>query len=649
MSFLVLTSAILSAKPQASTIYVSPRGSDRASGSRAAPLATLEAALAVLRAAPGRNRIVLAPGDYPVRRTIELDASESGLTVDGDGKARLLGGEVVKSWRPVRDADVLARLTPEARAHVVACDLPDLDLGEMKRRGFGLPEQTAGLELFFGHRPMPLARYPNEGWLRTASAPNAKAFTYDGDRPDRWKSLGDVWTLGYWSFDWAESYEKAAHIDRQTRTVELADTPVYPVAKGRRFVFLNVLEELDRPGEWYLDRPHRILYFWPPSPIGESEALVSVASGPLLRARNAANLTLRGLDLEGGRDGAIRIEGGENDRVEGCRIENFGTYGVAVAGGRNSGVAGCSLTGLGELGISLDGGDRQTLTPAGLYADDNHLWAYSRWRRTYAPAIEISGVGNRASHNLIHDAPHNAILLSGNDHLLEYNDVSRVCTETGDAGAFYMGRDTTMRGNRIRFNRFREIGPTVRTSGNFDGVSSVYLDDCFAGVTIFGNVFEGPGIGVLLGGGRDNAIENNVFLAKSPAILFDARGKGWAAASVGPGGVIRQRIEEVHGDQPPYTTRYPRLAGILRSDLGFPAGNAVVRNVDLGGKWIEFQNGLSEKDLDYRGDVVAAEGSLAAALRAAPPGFHPIPIREIGPRKGRLRLSRRSNDPKGAS
>jgi len=31
----------------------------------------------------------------------------------------------------------------------------------------------------------------------------------------------------------------------------------------------------------------------------------------------------------------------------------------------------------------------------------------------------LSGVGNRASHNLIHDAPHAAILFGGNDHRIE--------------------------------------------------------------------------------------------------------------------------------------------------------------------------------------------------------------------------------------
>ena len=39
-----------------------------------------------------------------------------------------------------------------------------------------------------------------------------------------------------------------------------AATEVY---SGDRYFVENILEELDSPGEWYLDRAHRKLYLWP--------------------------------------------------------------------------------------------------------------------------------------------------------------------------------------------------------------------------------------------------------------------------------------------------------------------------------------------------------------------------------------------------
>ena len=41
---------------------------------------------------------------------------------------------------------------------------------------------------------------------------------------------------------------------------------IYSFRKGQRFYFLNLLEELDQPGEWFLDRKTGVLYFWPRPP-----------------------------------------------------------------------------------------------------------------------------------------------------------------------------------------------------------------------------------------------------------------------------------------------------------------------------------------------------------------------------------------------
>jgi molybdopterin-containing oxidoreductase family membrane subunit len=55
------------------------------------------------------------------------------------------------------------------------------------------------------------------------------------------------------------------------------------------------------------------------------------------------------------------------------------------------------------------------------------------------PAVILSGVGHRVSHNVIQDHPHCAILFSGNEHRIEYNEIHSVCYESNDAGAIYSG------------------------------------------------------------------------------------------------------------------------------------------------------------------------------------------------------------------
>ena len=606
------------------SIYASPAGTDLDAGTASAPVKTFTQALALTRKGKGPAKIVLAPGDYTIPGTVELGAKDDGLTIEGGGKARLLGGKAVTGWSVARDS----RIASVARGKVLTVDLQAAGLtpGELRLRGFHDGRAQSALELFFDGKPMTLARWPNvDDYAKIAAVKSAKSFAYSGDRPQGWSTPNDPWIFGYLRLDWCDTYDKAVRLDTKSRTVELSREPDYGIEAGRRFYFFNILEELDSPGEYFVDRRAGKLYFWPPSPKGD--VVASLVEGPMIRLKDASNITLRNLRLEAGRDGAVSIEGGERNRVDSCLIRNFGTYGVSIHDAPGSGVAHCDLTGLGSRGIELIGGDRKALVAAGLYADDNHIWEYSRWPRTYQPGVAVEGVGARVSHNLIEKAPHNAILLSGNDHVLEYNDVKDVCLETGDSGAVYMGQNLTMRGNRILYNRFRDIVPTVNTEGAFTNVMSVYLDDQWSGTTIFGNVFEGKGTGILIGGGRDNTVENNVFVGKDPAFHIDERGKDWAKGK--EKGLLDQ-AREMNVDEPPYSVRYPRLASVAKDDVMSAEGNAFVRNVVAGERPFWFQNGLSEKSLDYRENVLIPKTTLSKALAKAPPGFKPIPLAQIG-------------------
>jgi len=620
-------------------IYVSPKGKDSYSGLvKVRPVPGLAQALDIVRneRRPGQTATILVdPGVYRVPETLVLDAALSDITIQGQGPVppRFTGAIKLATWRPVTAPNVLARLSPAARSAVRVSSVPEnVDLGTLKRRGFSIPRQIAALEVFAGGKPMTLARYPNVGkWLKIKAAEGPQSFTYDDPVPATWAHSDDLWAFGYWKYDWAESYESIKTFDPKAGRIALADKPNYEVDAGRRFYFQNVLEALDSPGEWFLDRSNRNLYFWP---AGREEVSASVLDAPMIQARGAKNVKLENLDLEGGRSSGIEIEGGSKNLITNCVIRNFGTTGVSLQNSPDSAVVGCDLTGLGESAINLSGGDRMSLTPCRMRAEDNHIWAYSRWCRTYQPAVGISGVGNIVRHNTISDAPHNAILLSGNDHLIEYNDIARVCQETGDAGAVYMGRNPTMRGVVIRGNHFHDMVGNVNTAGNYTDVMSVYLDDCWCGTTISGNLFEGPSTGIMIGGGRDNVVENNIFLGKTPAIHLDQRGKGWASKMFNDDNqwAFSKMRNEVHSDQPPYSTHYPPLANLANDDPAAAKGNRFLRNICLGDEWLKLLDGLTDKDFENVGNVAAKDKpwTVEAAMGMAPPGFQPLPLQFFG-------------------
>lgn len=645
-------------------LHVSPNGNDRQPGTAAQPFATLERARDEIRALkrggklpPGGLTVTLHGGLYELVRTFTLTAEDSGAAatpiiyraLPGD-EVRISGGKRVTGWRAVSDPAVRDRLDAAARVHVMQADLRASGVNDFGKLGggFGL-RGGPGLELFFRDEPMTLARYPNEGFIKITGVlgpteiawGNAKGraegdFTYDGDRPARWKDEKEAWALGYWFHDWAEQRQPIASIDAAAKRLILAGPPHhYGYRQGRWFYGFNLLCEIDRPGEWYLDRRTGILYFWPPAPIEDGQATVSVLES-LISVNGANHVTFRGLTLEAARGTAIRLENAAGNRVVGCTLRNIGSWAVSL-NGADSGVIGCDIYGTGDGGIGLRGGDRQKLAPAGLSAENNHIHHWSRWNRMNRHGISLSGVGNRAAHNLLHDSPHSAIQFSGNDHVIELNEIHHVCTESNDAGAIYAGRNWTMRGTVIRHNYLHHIR-------GFEGRGciGIYLDDMYCGTTIFGNVFYDVTRAAYIGGGHDNRIENNLFVDCRPAVHVDSRGLGWMHQR--PSDWVREIKERgtlsgIRFNQPPYSDRYPELTKILDGEPAAPKGSLIARNIQFGGKWDEvdkkarpfvtFQDNLLGVD---PGIVDAANGNFQ--LRDDSPafelGFKRIPVEEIG-------------------
>lgn len=659
---LVLSQACSAASaPVAREFYVGPKGSDKNPGTKAKPFASLEKAKDAIRTLKKTNglpdggiTVWILGGVYPIGSSFVLNAEDSGTKdapityrgIEGE-EIRLVGGQEITGFKPVTDPKILERLDESARGKVLQVDLKAqgiADLGKMSGRGFGRPIVPAGLELFFQDKPMTLARWPNEGWARIAAVPAGKdggKFTYSGDRPSRWTKSDDIWLHGFWTHDWADTYEKVSSIDTKTR--EIYTHPPhgqYGYTEDRRYYALNLLEELDQPGEWYLDRGTGVLYFWPPAPIRQGKTVVSLLEKPLISMDGASFVTIRGLTLECTRGHAVQITGGTRNLVAGCTIRNIGNIGVKIKEGTENGVRGCDIYETGDGGIWLEGGNREKLTPASNYAENNNIHNYSRWVITYRPGVQMRGVGNRVAHNLIHDAPHCAIIFKGNEHIIEFNEIHNVCSETADAGAFYIGRDWTQRGNVIRFNYFHHLMKNNDLRG-WSEIMAVYLDDCASGTRIYGNIFHKAARAVMIGGGRDNVVQNNVFVDCTPALHVDARGIGWASFWFdGRDNTLMDGLKAMNHKEPPYSVRYPELLTLLDDEPAMPKGNSIICNIFSGGERMQLLNNLTEDILEMRdnltegdpGFVDPANGNFQ--LRDDSPayklGFKRIPMDKIG-------------------
>ncbi|MBT3286747.1 MAG: hypothetical protein HN380_05310 [Victivallales bacterium] len=642
-------------------LYVSPKGNDEANGLRATASRTDGPFLTVARARdeirrlrkaetlPAAGAIVqLAPGAYYLAESITMDSQDGGTAAgpivyqaEKAGTARLSGGVPVTAFGQVTDKMTRARLDAGAQDHVMVADLGAagvVDFGEPCPNGMGC-------EVFFETQPMPLARWPNDKFAYVAGISEKKqfkshgrvgskdpTFTYEGDRPSRWQGETEGWLNGFWFWDWAEGANPIVNVDPAKRQITLGGKPhSYGIRPKQWYYALNLLCELDRPGEWMIDRTQGKLYFWPPrKPKGDRVVVSRLLSA--LSLENVSHVRFRGLVFEAVRNHTAVVKGGQDVRFEACTFRNTGMRAVVVTGGKKHAVVGCDIYDTGNGAVSLGGGDRATLAPSEHVLENTWIRRYGRLKRSFCTAVSLSGVGQTARRNLIHDAPYIALWFSGNDHLVEGNEIHSVCYEANDSGAIYAGRDWSACGTVIRHNYVHDV-----TGFKGRGCNGIYLDDMFSGTLIEGNVIVRVPRAFLIGGGRNNHIHNNIMADCKNGMHIDARALGWAKASVA--GVMTTRLKSVPYTSPLWRERYPWLAKTLDDEPGVPKGNVVERNISwnskfdrIHGKAKEFgtiRDNLTDDDPRFRNakkdDYRLRKDSPAWAL-----GFKPIPWDRIG-------------------
>ncbi|MCK5801459.1 MAG: right-handed parallel beta-helix repeat-containing protein, partial [Lentisphaeria bacterium] len=565
-------------------LHLAPTGDDANPGTADAPLATLLKARDMIREKRAAKTLGAGPvviqlrgGIYRFTKTLTLGKEDSGsemapviwMATPGE-TVRLVGGVRLDDWRPVADPVVRARFGVRARANVLETDLSGRGV-----TNFGIVKPgIRRTEVFFNSKYLPLARYPNADFVRIAdvSEKARKArpvkdpkrpdlnrhegpFNYSGDRPERWGSTKGVWVHGYWLHDWSDQHHEVLKFDFDRK--ELWVKPpyhAYGYKKGQRYYYLNVLDELDEPGEWYLDRASGTLYLWPPSPIEEAEVLFPDLEKPMVVLDQAEHVSIRGIVFECSRAGAIVIKGGRDCDISGCVVRNVGDMGINVKGGTRHTIRSCDVYEVAARAIGLSGGDRKTLQRGEHVVENCHLHHFARVQKTYRPAVQLAGVGNRISHCYIHDCPHEGIGYAGNDHVIEYTEFTRVAQETGDVGAIYAAMDWTYTGHVFRYNYFHRIhGP-----GKL-GCFTVYPDLPCGGIHLHGNILYDVDQVFHTNSGRGMLIENNVFLKARRGMSFSVWGDRKKFQKGGNWRMV-ERLAEVKYDQPPYSTRYPMLA-----------------------------------------------------------------------------------------
>ena len=494
-------------------------------------------------------------------------------------------------------------------------------------------------------------------------------FTCPFDRPARWVKAEEVWLDGVFAWSWEWSYNRVAKIDPSTNQITLRYGEVSRISdkySGNFFFAENLLEEIDQPGEYTIDRTLGRLYLLPDAAFHQSAAIhLSTLDETMVQVVNASDVTLRNLRFDTGRANALSLAG-KRLRVERCEIANFAGTACTVQG-EDCVVSACHVHDVGMAGISISGGNSKTLTAGNNRVEDCDIHDWAWFHRVYTPGAALNGVGQTLAHNRFHHCPHGALLLYGNDHLVACNEFSHVCQEFIDLGAIYInaGERPLERGWVFRHNYFHDIAATAESPIN---VEAIYLDHGTQGGLIEGNVFHR--IGHVSRPWAANAIKNTggLYTIARHNVFVDCTTAWKSGTYDSPTGYIAKRYQDYDYAayfkgfdlaRAPQVKQYPEIAPFLPGAPpatpdqfwhrfeGNVLWNPTVRRYRPDGICVDRRKGQDPQvdPLIARDNWLASEDPGFVDFRAgnltlradAPvfrhiPGFPAIPFREIGPR-----------------
>ena len=651
-------------------IWAAPDGDDGAAGTEPAPLATLAGAARkaaeVKKDAPEKSvAVYFKEGIYPLTETAVFEGLHAPCekpvlfrsAPGAAGRCVFTGEKAVTGWERLEESDfwknapagLKARVRPEAVPLIWTAPYAPY------KTGLYAPDaDSARQEMFADGVPQTLARWPNGGFATSGKALGATPvsapswahpgtqegiFEADPGQPGGWDREPDGVLFGYWYWDWSESYTRYDSVTREGEKQIITLRPPYQnygYRDGLRYYGLNLLCELDAPGEYYIDRESERIFRIPgegTDPETSRVTLTTFEKPWIIEIGNSSGILFAGLVFEGAFGGLAKVTGSDGIVFADVTARRLsGRTAVTISGGRRCGGYHTLLETLGGGGFTLIGGDRRTLTDAEHFLAESAVRDFSRIFRTYAPAVLMNGCGIQVTHCEFSEGASSAIRAEGNEMLIEYSRFTDLVRESDDQGGIDSWFNPTYRGNVIRYNYWQDI-----VGGSLCGAAAVRFDDMISGFRVCGNVFVRCGAvnfgAIQIHGGKENLIENNVFLDCNAAVSFTRWGERYTESFTDPESKYYNAMQaechqDVEIDSPLWKERYPTLARIAEdADVNTIVNNVAVNCKDLFRNPGEIQKTANNTVLNYP-DANLAE--LLSPETLARHGLEPIPVEKMG-------------------
>jgi hypothetical protein len=470
-------------KAKQTTFYISITGKDSNNGSLTSPFKSIEKALAVAKASKAKNiSIQFRKGTHYISQTIRIRAEDfrkTTLILENfpDEKVIISAGRKLKlNWQPYRDGIYKATI----------------------------PSNLIFERLYINDSAQPMARYPNFN-------PKAKFFNgaaadaFSQERVKTWKNPAGGYVHALHSGEWGSfDYQITGKNDQGILTMDggWQNNRPSPLHKENRFVE-NIMEELDAPGEWFLDRTAKVLYYYPLKGTALTSATIEVSNlKNTFELKGTADQPLKNVEFKGlnfkhnertfmdtkepllrsdwtiYRGGAVLFDGTANCKVTDCNFTGLGGNAIMLSNYNvNASVTGCEVAYIGASAVCFVGSinavrsplfnydqgqdyDKIDKTPGPKNNDypqkcmvDNNLFHDLGQIEKQATGVEITVSSEiTVSRNTIYNTPRAGINIGDGcfgGHNITFNDVFNTVLETGDHGAFNSwGRDRFWHPNR---------------------------------------------------------------------------------------------------------------------------------------------------------------------------------------------------------
>ncbi|MBO4898648.1 MAG: right-handed parallel beta-helix repeat-containing protein [Clostridia bacterium] len=582
--------------------FCSPSGNDENDGTKEKPFLSLAKVVQVVSDEPEFTDITvyLREGTYTAGEGIKLtDAETKNKSVRFEaynGEEVIISNDVLVDknlFEKVTDSATLDRVPDVTRGKLLKLDISKCGVSDAGFVRYGLWQYTpSALQFIVDGKLQPISHWPNNSYEKILS-PATTSFKFETDRASRWTNAKEAWVYGFLGNFWADDSVRITKIDPAAKTISLANAARYTLAAGQTWSIINLLEEIDYPGEWFLDHETQILYYYPPEGFENADIRLAARSETLVTLQNTKNIAFEGIVFEGSCGYGLDINDCDNTLINNCEIRNIGRNAMNLSG-RNNTVRNTYLHDLGRGGIWIPAsGDTKTLQPSNNSIEYCIFERVGTYAKTYVPAIALYGIGDRAAHNRISSGLGMAIDFKGNNNIMEYNEIFNYLYEGGDMGVIYTGRLWASGGNTIRYNYIHDC------PGAGD-IQAIYLDDGMVGVSIYGNVIENITRGIYLHFGSYNEIKNNIILNCDTGIVMRYPLGITAQAAKTANEALRTAFAE--GTQNSYNTyafqtrfndwkdkylanseiydkQYPYMKNMPYDDLFTPKGNVFEHNV----------------------------------------------------------------------